>query len=748
MTKPLSMAIACILLAYASAPAYAQSQPASPLPTDDTDEQDAREATDLDNVIVTGSRSPKAIDKIPGAITVVGTEEVKHTLSLTEDATAVLARSVPGYAESTQAMSNTGENLRGRIALRLFDGVPQGSPLREGTRNGTFTDMGIVGRIEVINGPSASEGIGAAGGIINYISAAPTKEGSETTITSRYSSQFGDDSEGWKFGVNYALKQENHDLLLAASHIERGISYDGDGRRIGMNTSGSVSDSKANNLFMKGGFYFGEDGMQRLEASLSRFRIAGNGNYHQVEGCRYHPVDCPVPTTNTSERGGIAGSLAEFNDFTQYQLNYIHNDLWGGTLNLNLYAADQAMRYLPENGDDKQLVKVDDTFNEADRIYDQSEIDSKKKGLRSAWTRPSLFGVQDLELRIGLDVVKDEAQQRLALTDRVWVPPMEYESVAPWMQLNWDIGPVTLSGGWRRQDDELHVDSYTTTAFRNSVFVEGGGVKYKEDLVNYGAVWRFAEGWSAFASYGEGFGLPNIGIPLRNISVPGQSVDRIRDLGAIVVENVEYGFNWRGTHGSVGVSRYESRTDFGASLSIDPVTNDFLLTRAPNKIKGYELSAEYRFTDTFKASMVYARSEGWTSFYPEAANGSYPAGELLKPMGVLDVSPNKLAASMTWKFLPQADVTLGATKWFSRDLSGSAVRPSDGASFSYVEETDGYTLFDLGVNYETQRFGRFTLGVENLLDKQYILSWAQVPGFQNYWAGRGRMVSLTHTFKF
>ena len=101
------------------------------------------------------------------------------------------------------------------------------------------------------------------------------------------------------------------------------------------------------------------------------------------------------------------------------------------------------------------------------------------------------------ELRIGLDIVKDEAQQRLALTDRVWVPPMEYESVAPWMQLTWDIGPVTLSGGFRRQDDELHVDSYTTSAFRNSVFVEGGGVEYKEDLVNYGAVWRFAEGWSA-----------------------------------------------------------------------------------------------------------------------------------------------------------------------------------------------------------------------------------------------------------
>ena len=44
------------------------------------------------------------------------------------------------------------------------------TPLRDGSRNSVFTDMDVVGRIEVINGPSAAEGIGAAGGIINYIS--------------------------------------------------------------------------------------------------------------------------------------------------------------------------------------------------------------------------------------------------------------------------------------------------------------------------------------------------------------------------------------------------------------------------------------------------------------------------------------------------------------------------------------------------------------------------------------------------
>jgi len=78
--------------------------------------------------------------------------------------------------------------------------------------------------------------------------------------------------------------------------------------------------------------------------------------------------------------------------------------------------------------------------------------------------RGELFGVPGLELRTGVDWVRDKADQRLALTNRVWVPPMEYESIAPYAQLSWDIGPVTLSGGLRREDGELSVDDYTTTA--------------------------------------------------------------------------------------------------------------------------------------------------------------------------------------------------------------------------------------------------------------------------------------------
>ena len=99
--------------------------------------------------VTTGFRSPKTLDQIPGAIKLISNKEISDTLLLTDDATAVLARTIPGYAEATQSMNNTGETLRGRVALRLFDGISQTTPLREGSRNGMFTDMGIVARIEV-----------------------------------------------------------------------------------------------------------------------------------------------------------------------------------------------------------------------------------------------------------------------------------------------------------------------------------------------------------------------------------------------------------------------------------------------------------------------------------------------------------------------------------------------------------------------------------------------------------------------
>ena len=680
-------------------------------------------AAEADNtrIVVTGTRSPKLVDKIPGAITLVSKEDIQHTLAVTEDATAVLARTVPGYAEASQAMSNTGENLRGRIALRLFDGVPQGSPLREGTRNATFTDMGLIGRIEVINGPSASEGIGAAGGIINYISKVPTKYGNETTISARYTSQFKDDSAGWKLGANFAHKEDSWDFLGGISRVERGMTYDGNGRRIGLNTSGSVADSVADNVYVKGGFNFGSNNDQRVQVSVTKFKIEGNGSYRLVDG------DRTTGTTNTSEKPGLFGTLSEINDFSQLTASYKHDNLWGGMLTLDAYYADQHMRYPAENGADRQ----DPLIAPLGTLVDQSEVRSRKQGLRNSYARNDVFGLKGLELRGGIDLTQDTASQWLALTNRLWVPPMRYRSIAPWAQASYDIGPLTLAGGLRREDGTLHVNDYTTTYFRNRVAVQGGELSYTANLPNLGLVLKLPAGWSVFAASGKGFTLPNVGIPLRNINYVGQSVAGILDLQAVIVKNNEVGFNWRGKMGSLGGSYYKSKSSLGQALSIDPVTNDFVLNRVPVEITGYELSGELKVSRELKLNALYSHTSGKTWFTS--------GGPLTKQMGVLDINPDKLGLSAAWKFMANADVTLGATKLHSRDLN---------IGTSSEEHTKGYTLFDLSGNYDWGKAGKTTVGIENLTDKFYILSWSQVVGFRNYWSGRGRVVSVSHSVTF
>jgi iron complex outermembrane receptor protein len=713
---------ALIVLAAAVGQAYAQSN-ITPVLSKISEEVKADDVQLPAVTITTGTRSAKSVDKIPGAVNVVSKDELAHTLALTDDATSVLARTVPGYAESSQAMANAGENLRGRVALRLLDGVPQGSPLREGSRSASFTDMGLVGRIEVINGPSASEGIGAAGGIINYISKVPTKMGDEFTLVSRYTTQFQDDSAGWKLGLNYAHKDDTYDLLVGISQIERGMSYDANGRRQGMNSSGSVLDSTANNYFAKGGFNFGANKEQRLQLTASSFKILGKGNYMALDG------DRDTGETNTSQRGQPLGAKTEFNDFKQVNLSYKNDEFIGGTLTADAYLADQAMRFVAELD---SPAKQDPLFAPVGTLIEQSEIDSRKKGLRTSWTRQDIMGINGMELRTGLDLVQDTAEQRLALTNRTWAPPVKYSSVAPYLQISYDIGMLTLSGGYRKEGGQLLVDTFTTVWANNRSLVEGGTRDYTADLPNIGAILRLPQGWSVFASYGKGFTLPNVGIALRNINRPNVKIVDVDGLEAVVVDNTEIGFNWRGSMGSLGASSYHSKSDLGASLSISPVTNDFVLNRAPVDITGFEFSGGVNFNKQWKASALYSQIRGKTSY-------SSSGGSLDKEMGVLDINPDKFGLSVTWKPVEKSEITLGATRLFSRDLN---------VGRNNEEHTTGYTLFDLGSNYDFGKYGRLSLGVENLENRQYILSWSQLPGFKNFFAGRGRVISISHEIKF
>jgi len=705
-------------LAQTAQPAQASTQGTEALPDEDAE----RDEADRTDVIVTGTRSPKAVDKIPGAITVITPADVQRSLAITEDNTAVLAKTVPGYSESNQTLNTLGETLRGRTSLYLFDGIPQSTPLRDGSRNATFTDMAVVERIEVIGGASASEGIGAAGGVVNYISKRATRPGTHFNVGGRLGTQFRDDSTIWKIQGDVSHKAGGFDVFAAAAYVDRGATYDARGRRIGLSASSSLADSTQRNIFLKVGMDFGAGDAQRLEATGSYFKLASKGNYHYVAGDRASGLP------DTSEPGpllvnGIDVLREEFNRFTQGALTYRHTDLFGGSLIATGYYARQGMRFPGENDPSRQ----DPLIAPIGTLVDQSEIRSKKYGLRTSFTRPN-FLLSGLEVRIGIDAVHDETEQRLVLTDRILVPPLKYTSFGPFLQLSYDIGPVTLSGGIRHENGQIRVDDYTTLFARNRASVEGGTLKYKNNLLNAGAIWRIGAGFSTFVAYSEGFTLPNVGIPLRNINFPGQSVKGILDLKAVIFENKEIGANWRGKWGSFGASYYRSYSKLGASLSVDPATRDFVLNRRPIRITGIDATAEIRPMDAFRFTAVYSHVKGKTSA------GNNIEKPLDVTLGIVNIAPDKLNLTATWLPTPDSSISLGMDRLFDRSINEGTSR---------AERTTGRTLFDLSARYRVKNVGTVTLGAENLLNKYYFLAFSQIDFFQNYFAGRGRTVSLS-----
>ena len=686
--------------------------------------QTAPEGTDgMSEVIVTATRTAKAVDKIPGAVSVISQRELEAQYLVADDPSAALAAYIPGYAPSRQKMSSTGESMRGRATLILLDGVPQSNPLRAGMREGYFADTAIIERIEVINGASAIQGMGATGGIVNYITKTPRAEGTTVTVNARMSSQLRHDNVDWKTGLTVAHKAGDFDLLAFASVQRRGMGYDGDGRLLGIDAvQGDTMDTAGSDLFLKVGRNVGD---QRVQLTVNRFRFDGDGDYRTV------PADFAAGVPTSSAPGTPPGAPPR-NDVRTASLEYRHNALFGGALNAQLFSQDFSALYGATNTATFQDVRLAPVGT----FYDQSEIVADKYGAKLTYVRPDLL-LTGLEATVGIDRLRDRSRQQLAGTGRTWVPTLDFTSTAPFLQLEYEIGPVTVRGGVRHESADLRVDTYTTLAAYGSRQVEGGERSFSKNVRNLGAIWRFAPGWSAFASSAEGFGLPDVGLVLRGVNRPGQSVAQLFSLEPVVTRNNEVGVNWRGALGHVGASAYDSRSKLGTVLRINN-QGIGVLDRVPTTVRGWEVSVELRANKTLSAFGSYAKTMGKT-----AATAGAPMDLAL---GARSQGPDKLVVGGNWQPVAGTQLRLQATRLEDRDINlGRTVGTSN-----LEEHFRGYTLADVAATFDT-RHGKFGVAVENLTDRQYVGYYPQSASFKEpvaYFAGRGRTLSasLTRTF--
>jgi iron complex outermembrane receptor protein len=176
-------------------------------------------AQDEADIIVTAARTVLPPSALPLTIDIIGKEALDQQIILSGSVTDAVATLTPSFSPTCGKLSGAGETLRGRSPLYAINGIPQSTPLRDGSRDGFTIDGFFVDRIELIFGSNALQGIGGTGGIVNQVTVgAPTQEGLSGRLLLQGSADgdFRSDGFGAKSAGLLQYKAERFDATVGA----------------------------------------------------------------------------------------------------------------------------------------------------------------------------------------------------------------------------------------------------------------------------------------------------------------------------------------------------------------------------------------------------------------------------------------------------------------------------------------------------------------------------------------------------
>lgn len=672
-------------------------------------------ATDAEVIVVTATRVETPAATLPQTITVIEGETLRQQIALSPDVSQILGNLIPSFSPNRQKLSGVGESFRGRNPLYLLDGVPQSTPLRDDGRDAHTVAPFMIERIEVVHGASAIQGMGATGGIINIITKKPQEDGVMQSAQARVALPDDGDTDGLGYGIGYMLsaRQGQWEFSAAGHYQDQGIQFDGRGNPIGPDPiQGDLEDAKDDNLFLRLG-WIGEQ--QTLRLNARRYTLESHYDYNAVNGSR----TLGIATTAIKERPEGRPPQVEISAVTA---DYQHQQLAGGVFSLQLF--DQEYEGLFGGG--RFAIFQDPRI--APNLFDQSQNVSQKQGAKLTQSYAEFFHA-DISFVTGIDWLNDETYQGLVHTNRLWVPKTEYRNLAVFGQWGYELGDWHFSAGLRHERSALTIDDFTTIWAAGNASVDGGEPDFRETLVNVGAVWQISAPWRVYASYNEGFGMPDVGRILRAVNVSGQDVDSFLDLQPIVTENREIGVNFQQGDWRIALSLFDSRADLGTRFELES-DGFYRVAREATEIQGLELDTTWALHDQHSIGLMYAYLRGEYD-----SNGD---GNVDREMSNLDVAPPR--ANLYWQF-DISDTVNQRLQWnylFDRDIQNSA------GNFDF----EGYQTLDWLLSWQTAH-GLYRFAIENLSDEFYFTHYAQVVGRNDqYFAGRGRTFSVTWSHDF
>lgn len=695
------------------------------------------EESEEEEVVVTATRTEEGVQNVPRSVTVVTREQIQAQSNVNRDLTSILGALVPGLGASSEAQQSFTQTLRGRPPLVLIDGVPISSNIDNDTSvaNLRRIDIASIDRVEVVRGPSAIYGDGAAGGVINIITrrADQNRIVSTAAIGVRSVGNLRSRSFGNLLQYGFSGQQGKVDFAASITRDSFGTPFDAEGDRPPI-----FADSEANstsvNLFGKLGVQI--DPQQRLQITANYFNDAQNqdGDYDLTVGeipgiqkARF--LDRPVEFIDSTD---------PFNRGTLFQFDYRHDRVLNSKLQAQVYYRETKTA---ASLFDNRVFNADSPL-----VIGRSVVTSERFGGRLQLETPL---ASNLSLLWGADYSSEDSEGNYDVFDvdefdnsggrrarrigsAIRIAPFTIKNLGLFSQLQWDVTEkLSLSGGLRY--DNFNVSVVDNWIDGETGFAAQGGDKTLSDVVfNAGIVYKLTPQVSLFTNFAQGFSLPNLS---RILQRPAEGFNFAEDVTLSAPQKVnsyELGIRGRWRNVQASLAGFYSYSSLGTTVEFTDI-GEFSIVRSPQRNYGVELAVDWQPSDRWKLGGTLTWSEG---------EREDPETQEFFAITGYEVSPLKLSAYLENETLPGWNNRLQAVYIGRRNRAFNAgIDPVGIESYLVVDLISSLKLGD----------GTLSLGVKNLLNNQYLNIGNQLSaGFDDSFgvASRGRAYTLTYRWSW
>ncbi|KFF26366.1 TonB-dependent receptor [Chryseobacterium vrystaatense] len=707
----------------------------------------------IDDVVIVASRKPTKISDIPGTVWVVQKEKIQEQAKSGVPLKEMLSILIPGMDIGPQGRTNYGQNMRGRSALVMIDGVSLNS-IRTISRQLDAIDPFNIERIEVLSGASSIYGGNATGGIINIITKTPSRKGisGETELGVR-TGFMGKDDHDFRAAQAIAVKGEKVFGRLGVAYQQNGGVYGADENQVLTDiTQTDLQYNQSIDILATGGYKF--NNKHKITASLQYYNSKFNGDRSLYLG-----QNLSAFTTKNAGllemRDGFSSDKNVGTERFMGTVAYNGNNILGGQdLYVQFAARGEKLGFYPFPGN-VNLNSVNTAYMSSSQ---QDTYYSGVKALLSkSWRGLNVtYGVDvDLEKFEGAQSVYDIAKTMSSggLVNETQYslgryPTNHSQSYAGYAQVKYDIFPkLQINGGIRYQSMNVKVDDFVGSVQQTQVAmgwgssasaIPGRKSSYNVTLANAGVLYKFNEQHQAWGTFSQGVSLadPSKYYGIGVYSLKGGNWDVIssinvkeQPLQAVKTNQFEVGYriNKGGLRGQI--AGFLSNSD--KNITVDKKTLQILVNDLKLRNMGIEAEISYSMNNGvyFGASGLLIKSE-------------VENNDEWKKQEIYNASPSKLVTYIGYN----------VKNWSFRFQSLQNFKLTD----DLKNEIDGYNTSDVMVGYRFD-WGKFNLGIQNVFNTDYQTIWSKrsqvlyssygLPELFSY-KGRGRTFNLSYTFDF